>query len=363
VRESSHMSMPDVSVSVVICAYTEARWDDLVAAVASVRHQTVPALDLIVVIDHNPSLLARAQETFADSVVIENHQSQGLSGARNSGIETAQGDIIAFLDDDAEAAPDWLEQLLAAYADPRVGGVGGAIEPLWLSAKPAWFPDEFNWVVGCTYRGMPRTTAPIRNQIGANMSFRREVFSAIGGFRNGVGQIGASMLRCDDTEFGIRVRQQCPQFITLYEPRAIVRHRVPDSRARWRYFGTRCYTEGLAKAIIARLVGTRDGLASERAYTFRTLPAGVARGFGDALMRREAGGLGRAGSIIGGLALTTAGYVVGTLAQWLRLSRIVADETTLTLRQRQHAPDDADAQALSAHRAANPSVEQAPQPS
>lgn len=329
------MTLLDIRISVVICAYTEARWDDLISAVRSVQHQTVPALDLIVVIDHNSRLFELASRHFqaVDQVVlIENTHSAGLSGARNSGIQLARGDIVAFLDDDAEAAPDWLEQLFAAYHDPTVLGAGGAIEPLWLEPKPAWFPDEFNWVVGCTYRGMPLTTAPIRNQIGANMSFRREVFEVIGGFRNGVGQIGASMLRCDDTEFGIRVGQRWPHHRTLYEPKALVYHRVPGSRARWAYFRSRCFTEGLAKAIIARLVGARDGLASERAYTLRTLPSGIMRGIKDAVIHGDRAGLGRAGAIIGGLSLTTAGYLVGSLAQWLRLSRVVSDTTSITLR-------------------------------
>lgn len=331
------MASRDVSISVVVCAYTEARWDDLVAAVTSLQHQTVPALDVIVVIDHHPRLFEQARKTFQDIErlkLIENHQSPGLSGARNSGIEMAQGDIIAFLDDDASAAPDWLAQLIAAYDDPTVLGAGGAIEPVWLEPRPGWFPDEFNWVIGCTYRGMPLTTAAIRNQIGANMSFRREVFEAIGGFRNGVGQIGASMLRCDDTEFGIRVGQQWPQHKTLYEPKALVYHRVPGSRGRWAYFRSRCYTEGLAKAIIARLVGAQDGLASERAYTLRTLPSGVIRGIRDAVVHRDRAGLGRAGAIIAGLSLTAAGYIVGTIAQWLRLSRVVSDTATITLRPR-----------------------------
>jgi hypothetical protein len=292
----------------------------------SLRHQELQPREVIVVIDHNPALLERARSTFQDAVVIENTDERGLSGARNSGIAIAQGAIIAFLDDDAAATPTWLSRLITGYDDPQVAGIGGAIEPYWLTAKPRWFPDEFNWVVGCTYRGMPLTTAPIRNQIGANMSFRRDVFESIGGFRNGVGQIGASMLRCDDTEFGIRVGQRWPQHATLYEPSAIVHHRVPASRACWAYFRTRCYTEGLAKALITQLVGTQDGLASERTYTFRTLPSGVARGLRDALVGGDRGGLGRAAAIVAGLALTTAGYLRGTLATRFRRRQATVPE-------------------------------------
>lgn len=302
-------------VSVVICAYTEERWDDLAAAVTSVRRQSVSPREIIAVIDHNPRLLARARACLADVVVVENREARGLAGARNSGVAAACGAIVAFLDDDAVARPDWLEHLRAGYARPEVFAVGGAIAPVWAGGRPRWFPEEFDWIVGCTYRGMAPTTAAVRNLIGANMSFRREVFEAIGGFRVGLGRVGQRPLGCEETEFCIRAGRRWPRGVCLYEPRARVQHRVPASRARWRYFRSRCYAEGRSKALVARSVGARDGLATERDYTVRTLPLGVARGLADALLRRDPGGLGRAGAIVAGLLLTTTGYLAGGVAR------------------------------------------------
>src|SRR4051794_5862320 len=108
------------AASVVVCAYTERRWDDLRAAVASVAAQTVPALEVVVVCDHNPSLLARVRRELPDAVARANTGERGLSGARNTGVRAARGEVIAFLDDDAVAAPDWLQRLLEPYGDPRV---------------------------------------------------------------------------------------------------------------------------------------------------------------------------------------------------------------------------------------------------
>jgi glycosyltransferase involved in cell wall biosynthesis len=117
-------------VSVVICAYTENRWAELVAAVESVHCQTLSPREIILVIDHNPPLLARAREQLPDVLVIENWQPRGLSGARNSGIAAGCGDVIAFMDEDATAAPDWLERLTRHYDSEEVLGVGGTIEPV-----------------------------------------------------------------------------------------------------------------------------------------------------------------------------------------------------------------------------------------
>jgi len=304
------MGTQQLDVSVVICAYTEERWEDLVAAVESVKNQTMPAREIVVVIDHNPALLGRAQAEITGAVVIENRETRGLSGARNSGIATASGAIIAFLDDDAIAAPNWIERLLEGYSQPEVLGIGGAIEPLWEQGRPAWFPEEFDWVVGCTYRGMPTTVAPVRNLIGANMSFRREVFDLVGEFRSGIGRIGQLPAGCEETELCIRVHQRSPHSLLLYNPSVRVVHRVPACRGSWDYFRSRCYTEGLSKALIAELVGADDGLSSERAYTVQTLPLGILRGVGNAL-RGDVSGLCRSAAIIAGLVSTTVGYLQG----------------------------------------------------
>lgn len=297
------------TISVVICAYTEERLADLRAAVASAQAQTRPA-EIIVVIDHNPALLALARAAFPAAVVVENHERRGLSGARNSGVAIASGEIVAFLDDDAVAAPDWLAHHAAAYADPRVLGVGGAIIPLWPSVRPGWFPEEFDWVVGCTYRGMPVAAAPIRNMIGANMSLRREVLESLGGFRSGIGRVGTVPVGCEETELCIRAAQRRPGHHFLYEPRAVVRHRVTANRTTWVYFRARCHAEGRSKALIARFVGRGDGLASEWAYTLRTLPLGVLRGLGRACSG-DAAGIACAGAIVVGLVVTTAGFITG----------------------------------------------------
>lgn len=303
-----------VTVSVVICAYTQERWDDLVAALGSVRRQTVPSLETVVVIDHNERLLERARRELLGATVIVNAEGRGLSGSRNSGVAATRGSVVAFLDDDAIAEPTWLEHLVAPYDDAKVVGVGGTVDALWLSGRPSAFPTEFEWVVGCTYRGIPERLGPVRNMLGANMSIRREVFDAVGGFRHGIGRIGKRPVGCEETELCIRARQRNANAVFLFEPRARVRHRVPAERASWSYFRSRCYAEGLSKARVSRYAGLRDGLASERTYASRTLPRGVAAGVADAVLRRDPSGVGRAAAIIAGLAVTTTGYVAGRIS-------------------------------------------------
>lgn len=303
-----------LDVSVIICAYTEARWGELVAAVRTVERQVAPPQELIVVIDHNPDLLARAKAAFTGARVIENLETAGLAGARNTGIATSSQPFVAFLDDDAFAAEDWLARLREGYRSPDVLGVGGAIEPSWPSGRPAWFPEEFDWVVGCTYRGLPETAGPVRNLIGANMSFRREVFERVT-FYSGIGHAGGRPFGGSDPDFCIRVTQAFPGAVLRYEPAARVWHQVSPERARWDYFRLRCFNEGLSKSVLTRRVGSKDGLSSEWAYTLGTLPRGVVAGARDAIRERSPAGLSRSAAIVAGLALTTAGYVKGKAEQ------------------------------------------------
>lgn len=307
-------------ISVIICAYTDNRWNDLVAAVESVQQQTLPPSEVILVIDHNPGLLERVREQVPGVVVVENTEARGLSGARNCGIALAKSQIIAFLDDDAVATPNWLMFLCEGYTDPQVLGSGGPVIPRWLDKAPAWLPEEFYWVVGCTYRGMPQTVTTIRNPIGANMAFRQEVFDTVGGFRSGIGRVGTRPVGCEETELCIRAQQHWPGRIFLYQPQASVFHRVAGNRTDWRYFCARCYAEGLSKAVVTRYVGAKDSLASERNYTLRTLPQGVVRGLTDALFHHDLNGLARAGAIVIGLVVTTAGYLVGSA--FLRIAKL-----------------------------------------
>ena len=311
-------------ISVIICAYTDDRWNHLIKAIKSIQQQTLRVTEVIVVTDYNSGLFVRLQQLKSDVVLLENREKKGLSGARNTGIAEATGDVIAFLDDDAIAAPNWLELLIMHYGE-SILGVGGAVLPIWEGEKPTWFPDEFYWTVGCTYLGMPEATKPIRNPMGGAMFYRKEVFAEVGNFRYGLGRLENIPLGCEETELCIRARQHWPESKFIYEPRAIIYHHIPFRRANFNYFCSRCYSEGISKAFVVEMVGGTDGLSSERNYTFRTLPQGFLRGLADAF-HGDFSGLRRAGAIVLGLGFTAFGYIVGVFKR----SAIRSDNHTVT---------------------------------
>ena len=305
--EPSAAATPDVGV--VICAHSSERLDDLRAAVRSVAEQRPAPAEIVVVIDHNPDLWRTARDTLPAATVLASSGRQGLCGARNTGLHHLRSEIVAFLDDDACAAPGWIGEIAGAFTAPEVWGIGGWVSPRWEAQNPSWLPEELLWLVGCSYRGLPGDRAQIRNGIGANMAFRRAALVELGGFAEHIGQSADRPMRDDETELAIRLRARWPEAQIVHHPHALASHYVPVERATWRYMVQRSWGEGRGKAVLTRHHGSRDSLESERRYVARVLPAGVLNGVRDGL-RGDAGGFARALSIVVALTVTAVGYAV-----------------------------------------------------
>jgi glucosyl-dolichyl phosphate glucuronosyltransferase len=310
----------ELSATVVICTHSSDRWDDLLLGLSALETQTVLPDRVLVVVDRNPDLMARLARERPETEVVANTESGGVSGARNTGIARAGGDVVVFLDDDARPDPTWLELMLAPFADPRVQIVGGRAEPVWPRDRPDHVVPELDWLVGCTHRGVPTQRSVVRNPIGASMALRRDLVDQVGGFHDGVSRSGSLPLGCDDTEFAIRVVRARPDSLVVYEPAAVVHHRVGAERTTWSYLRRRSRAEGLSKATVAALAGQHAATSVERVYVRRVLPAAVVRELGRGLRGDRAGWSGVAGVVVS-LALTTYGYVTGSLTGPVRALR------------------------------------------
>lgn len=321
-----------MNVSVIVCAYSMERWEDLVAAIRSCHQQTRAPQEVILVIDYNEELRARAVVEFTDTIVTMNSSVKGLSGARNTGVAIARSEIVVFLDDDAYAEPRWLENLVRPFEDQHVAGVGGWIIPHWPVDEPAWYPETFLWVLGCSYAGLPPDRSHIRNPIGSNMALRKDVIDRVGGFSSGLGRISDAPLGGEETELCIRYGARYSDEYFVLARDAVVHHRVPRSRLTLHYFWRRCWSEGLSKAVIASLVGSDAGLAVERAHLLRAVPREVAQSIARA--PRQASAMTRRVALIGiGGACTVAGFIWGR--RTLRRSPEVSpDASALSRRDR-----------------------------
>ena len=263
-------------VSVVVACHDDKRIDLLERCVNSALRQDAPPREVVIAVDNNKELYARlrAEYRFRPAVnVVANMGSQGASATRNCGVLAARSPIVAFLDDDVVADPGWLSQLIAPLADPAVVGTGGGARPRWEGVKPRWFPDEFLWAVGASFKGMPTRTSAVRNVWSENMAVRRSQFLACGGFLDGFGK-RHDVSRPEDTELCVRFARRSGDH-WVYVPGAQVEHFVPAHRSTLRFFLRRCHSEGRGKVEMRHIGHAR--LSSERSYALRTVPAALGR--------------------------------------------------------------------------------------
>jgi GT2 family glycosyltransferase len=325
------------SVSIVVCSHLVERFVFLEAALNSLRHQTRKPDQVVVVVDGDDALLTRLHERDGDELILSTGGRTGLSNARNTGIAAVETDFVAFLDDDATAEPDWLECLVAvADADDEILGVGGRAQPVWDGLPPAWFPDEMLWTVGCSHQGLPVMRAPVRNVFGGCALFRRRLFDEVGGFDDRLGRKARGAGGCEETEFCIRARTVAGGGVFIYEPAAVIHHRVHRSRRSPWYVLRRCREEGRSKAALRAITKSagesraRDGqpgnggcvmpqpvLGPERDYLLRVLPRGVLAGLWPAVRGRPAG-LGRASLLLAGSVVTAASFAKAVVSGKIR---------------------------------------------
>lgn len=267
------------SISVIVCTYSDRRWELFRACVTEVCAQAAESdAQVVVVVDHNEELRARCAARFPDVTVVSNRESRGLSGARNTGIAESSGETVVFIDDDAVPHPGWLATMRAAFTDPELLGAGGEVRPVWPEgARPPWLPPEFDWAIGCDYAGMAALGAEMRNPIGANMALRREAVLHAGGFRAVLGRVGGTPAGCEETDLAIRLKTIAPQGAIRRIPGAAVDHHVAADRCRGRYLIRRCYAEGGSKAVLMRLEGAGSALSAEADHAMIAIPRAIGR--------------------------------------------------------------------------------------
>jgi glycosyltransferase involved in cell wall biosynthesis len=267
-----------MTVDVVISVYSIERANDVVECIESVRKQTLPPKEIVVVLDPNYALVSYYKKLLGSTVKLVVSDTFGLSAARNTGIKSCNSEFVAFIDDDAVADKNWLKTLVNNFKTPSVIGVGGHITPIWPIKNPYWFPEELYWIIGCSYKGLPIQKSPIRNPIGCNMGFRRSIFETVGYFSVATGRVGNKLMGHDDTEFGIRATNKRPETTIVYDPQAIVYHKVAMNRVSVRYILKRSYSEGFSKAFITTFSNNNNNnnksLGAEKSY-LHTLVMGL----------------------------------------------------------------------------------------
>jgi len=184
----------------------------------------------------------------------------GKSMAVNEALPLANGDFIAFTDDDVRPEPDWLTQVAAAFDETGADFVAGRVRPAWEAAPPDWLSPSVYGVIAVPENGDARLDISAgQNQvvpIGANMAVRRSVIGHIGGLRVDLGKLDGSLRTGEDHEFFLRMLHA--GFRGIYEPTALVHHRVGTERLDRRYFRRWLHQNGRDVARLNHVYSRRD---------------------------------------------------------------------------------------------------------
>jgi glycosyltransferase involved in cell wall biosynthesis len=302
------------NISVIVCTHDTKRFGRLRQAIDSVVAQRVPAYEIILVVDGNDDVFNAASAEFPAARVMANTRTKGLSGARNTGLLSATGDIVAFLDDDAIADANWLGAISVQLKSPFTMGVGGPITPSWPGTRPAWLPREFDWVVGCSFEGQAIEAGAVRNLIGCNMAFRRGALVMAGLFDEGLGRTGANAAGAEETELCLRARAMFPMATLVMDEDASVLHQIEEHRTAFGYFVRRCVAEGKSKALMTHRHPSRSRLTSEWRHLLSVIPRRILAHLVDGIAHPGQGGFARAGASVAGTALTVGSFLVGRVA-------------------------------------------------
>ncbi|HZP88613.1 MAG TPA: glycosyltransferase [Burkholderiales bacterium] len=230
----------EIDASVVVCTYN--RCESLRRTLAALRAQVAgPELSWeILVVDNNSSdATKRVVEEFASTFPRARYlyeRNQGLSHARNTGIAAARGHVILFTDDDVAPEPEWVQRMVTGMVASGCDAAGGYIAPVWESSPPNWLTQRFHGFLAIktertdTYE----ITEGLPLPFGANMAFKREVFTRLGLFDVNRGRKGAVLASGEDGEFFARLLASGGKVMFFGDAR--VHHAVESFRLTKRYF-------------------------------------------------------------------------------------------------------------------------------
>lgn len=226
---------PSVEIAVVVCTYN--RYDLIGDTLASLDQQTLDHSAYEVVVVDNSTDLERQKKFWRLSPVIGNcrlitERIPGLSRARNIGMRETQAPIIAYIDDDAVATPEWLETLVSVFADnPDAGAAGGPVDPVWTypATEPRWLhPWQQGFLTIIDHGPGRRRLAKNEWLVGTNIAYRRPLLLEAGGFSESLGRVGSSLL--SNEEMAVSRILEANGYASYYDERARVMHRVHADR-------------------------------------------------------------------------------------------------------------------------------------
>ncbi len=302
--------MPDQpTVSVILSiAGPSSRLEHTIETLLSQSHTP----QVVVTADNCRDLADYLLDKYADDPVIIDHSptATGLSAARNRGASVADGEIVAFTDADCTPEDDWVAELVRCYDEFDAIAAGGPAVPAWPDDRPARVPHELDWLIGATHRGFTDRTDihEVRNTFGCNISFRSDVFDALGGFDERLGKRPGREIQGEEAELCARLREQFDSGVH-YNPNATVVHHVDDYQLERRTLLERSFWQGRSKRLLADSLP--DATGTEEDYLSQLLGTWLPERLGQTVKNRSARPLIEGAWLLAVTGAVATGYLTG----------------------------------------------------
>ncbi len=238
-------------ISVIIPSYDADKIDYLQDSIDSVLNQTYTDFEIIVITegdeltDKIKSIYDTNKKVSINRIV---NKDGGVAYARNKGIEISNGEIVAYIDSDAVAREDWLENMSKIYRNNKdILSVGGLSVAKWIGEKPKYLPSEFYWLVGVTHNGHPKDGSYIRSAFGCNLSYRKSIFKNMHAFNVNFGKNHGYNLQGEEPELGSRIINEYGSGM-YYSDDIVVSHAVEPYQCDFNWLSKRAYLQGITKA-------------------------------------------------------------------------------------------------------------------
>ena len=253
-------------LSLIIATYN--RCQSLLRLLGSVVSQTAPKeLWECVVVNNNSSddtaevFAAFASEHADCNLRMVTEVKQGLSNARNCGIEASVGEYIAIIDDDETIEQCFIESYIEFFDSfPAAMAAGGAVRAVFESGRPRWMSHYTERMIANTLDLDIAVTLFPKNRVpaGGNMAFRREIFDSVGVFNPQLGRNGQSLMGGEENDLFARIRER--GYDIFFVPNAAIDHYIPATKTTDVYFDRLSYNIGVSKAMrtedLSRLIAT-----------------------------------------------------------------------------------------------------------
>ncbi len=238
-------------ISVIIATHNRADLTGL--ALDSLANQTLAAEDYEVIVvdnassDHTAELVRQRMLVMSQLRYLAETR-LGLSWARNAGLEAARAPYVAYLDDDAQAEPAWLESILAAFEETAPLCVGGPVFLNW-AGLPQRVPKRYWSLLSyVNYGDRNRALAPQEYLVGANMAFDRRALQSLGGFSPDLGRQGTKLLSGEEAHVIAQIRERGGEI--RYAAKAGVAHLVHPDRVRPAWLWRRIFWDGASQPVL-----------------------------------------------------------------------------------------------------------------